>query len=131
MKRVICILLVVVIVFVCIGCGTTNISAGSDVVLNFNNSDENIHVTLTDTEAEMVARILRRNFYDPRWAGVPSCGFSEEISLAVNDRAYAIACDDCNYIMDCTAQRFFRISQRNMDDIRALFEKYGGYFPCV
>ena len=131
MKRVICILLVVVIAFVYIGCGMTNVSAGSDVVLNFNNSDENIHVTLTDTEAEMVARILRRNFYDPRWAGVPSCGFSEEISIAVNNRAYAIACDDCNYIMDCTAQRFFRISQRNMDDIRALFEKYGGYFPCV
>ena len=131
MKRVICILLVLVIVFVCLFFGKTNITAAGDVALNFNNMEEHIHVTLTDAEAKQAIRILRGNFYDPRWAGVPSCGFSEEISIAVNNRAYAIACDDCNYIMDCTAQRFFRISQRNMDDIRALFEKYGGYFPCV
>ena len=106
-------------------------SAGSDVVLNFNNCEENIHVTLTDAEAEMVVRILRGNRYDPRWAGVPSCRFSEEIALWVNDRAYAIARDDCNYIMDCSAQRYFTISQKEMTEIRTLFEKYGGYFPCV
>jgi len=131
MKRVICILLVFVVTFGCIGCGKTNVSATSEATLNFNNLEENIHVTLTDTEAETVVRILRGNRYDPRWAGVPSCGFSEEISLEVNNCAYAIARDDCNYIMDCSAQRYFTISQKEMTEIRALFEKYGGYFPCV
>ncbi len=111
-------------------CGTTKVDGNADVTLTYIYMDKNISVTLTPSESEKVAEILDGNLYDPAFGGMPSCGFSKDISLRVGDRTYAIACDTCNYVQDLGNLRFFSLSQKDMEYIRSLFEAHGGHFPC-
>lgn len=131
MKRYFIILIVLTVVVSVCGCSKTSVSKSADVTLNFIYADKNISVTLEDTEAEKVIDILHGNSYQSISSGVPSCGFNKNISLKVGGRIFAIACDTCNCVQDLGNLRYFDISQGEMEYIHSLFEKYGGYFPCV
>jgi|GEM_PF-818113 len=135
MKRLFAILVILSVVFSVCGCSKadngTSVSKDADITLTFVYGDKDIHVTLEDEEADKVIDILDGNEYAPRSAGTPSCGFDENISLTADGRVFAIACDDCNCIQDLGNQRYFDISDENMDYIRSLFENNGGHFPCV
>ena len=113
------------------GCSETRLSFSSDVTLNFQCYEENISVALTEQEAQKVIEILNGNSYDSIFDGVPSCGFSQEVSLNVDSRVFAIAMDTCNCVQDLGNLQYFHISQEGIQYIHSLFEKYGGYFPCV
>lgn len=112
-------------------CAKTSIDEKTDIALNFVYGEENIRVTLEADEAKRVTAILNGNRYASIWDGVPSCGFNEDISFKVGDRVYAIACDTCNRVQDLGNLRYFDIPVDDMEYIHSLFEKYGGYFPCV
>ena len=100
-------------------------------MLSFDNMGENIQVTLTVDEAARVIDILDGNTYAPAFTGVPACGFSEDISLTVGGRIYAIARDTCSTVKDCGKDKYFSTRDDEMTYIHTLFDKYGGYFPCV
>ena len=131
MKRLFIVLMILVVLVSFCGCSKTNASKNSDVTLTFIYGEENISITLEDDEAEKVIDILDGNNYDPIFFGVPSCGFDENISLSVGGRTFAIACDTCNTVQDLGNLRYFNIPNEDMEYIHSLFEKYGGYFPCV
>ncbi len=131
MKRYFAIFIILALMLSICGCGKTNVNTSGDVTLTFVYGEKDISVTLEDTEAEKVIDILNGNKYSPISSGVPSCGFDKNISLKVGDRVFAIACDTCNCIQDLGNLRYFDIPQEDMDYIHSLFEKYGGYFPCV
>ncbi len=131
MKRVCAIFAVCVLMFSLLACTETDLDVDTDVTLNFVYGDKNIHVTLNKEEADKVITILDGKAYDPVSAGVPSCGFDKNISLKVGDQSFAIACDTCNYVQDLGNLRFFSISKEDMAYIHALYETYGGYFPCI
>lgn len=131
MKQFFAVLMFLVLLISICGCSKTSVSNNTDVTLSFVYGDDNIRVTLEDDEAEKVIDILNGNDYNPISSGVPSCGFDKNISLQVSGRTFAIACDTCNYIQDLGNLRYFDIPQEDMDYIHSLFEKYGGYFPCV
>ena len=131
MKRFVTILFVLAIILTLCGCSGTRVNRDADVTLTFQYGDENISVVLPDEEAAKVIDILDGNRYDPMFSGVPSCGFNPDVSLKVDNRVFAIACDLCNYVQDLGNLRFFSIPQKDMEYIRSLFEEYGGYFPCV
>ena len=109
----------------------TSVPQNSEVTLIFIYGEEDILVTLEDDEAEKVIDILNENNYAPLLSGVPSCGFDKNISLKIGGRSFAIACDTCNCIQDLGNLRYFDIPEEDMEYIHSLFEKYGGYFPCV
>ena len=131
MKRLCGVLVAFVVMITVCGCAQTSINKNTDISLTFIYEEENITVTLEDDEAEKVIAILNGNHYDPISYGHPSCGFDKNISLKVDGRSYAIARDACNRIQDLGNLRYFDISIENMEYIHSLFEKYGGYFPCV
>ena len=131
MKQFFAVLMILVLLISICGCTKTSVSNNADVTLSFVYGDDNIRVTLEDDEAEKVIDILNGNDYNPFPSGVPSCGFDKNISLQVSGRAFAIACDTCNCIQDLGNLRYFSIPQEDMDYIHSLFEKYGGYFPCI
>lgn len=131
MKRLLCIALVLLILPIVCGCSKTSVSSNAKAELTFIFAEQNINVTLSDEEAEKVIRILDGNIYNPFSDGIPSCGFDQNISLKVGSRIYAIACDTCNIIQDCGNLKYFSVSQEDMAYIHSLFEKYGGYFPCI
>lgn len=131
MKQFFCILLCLAIGLVCIGCNQTQVAADTDVTLNFVYASENIHTVLTEAEASAVIRILNKKGYNPAIFGTPACGFDANISLEIGDQVYAIACDTCGTICNLEQNRYFHVSDEKIEYIHALFESYGGYFPCV
>ena len=131
MKRFFAVLMVLVVLVSIRGCSKTIVNKNADVTLSFVYGEDNISVTLEDYEAEKVIDILGGNNYDPIFFGVPSCGFDENISLKVGGRTFAIACDTCNTVQDLGNLRYFNIPNEDMEYIHSLFEKYGGYFPCI
>lgn len=131
MKRLLAILIITVILFSFSGCGRTRVPKGADVTLTFVYEEKEIHVTLDDDEAERVIVILDGNSYAPVASGIPSCGFSMNVSLSVGGQIFAIACDTCNCIQDFGKLRYFDIPQEDMEYIHSLFEKHGGCFPCI
>ena len=131
MKRLLCIALVLLMLFTVCGCSKTSVSSNSKVELTFICGDQNINVVLSEEEAAKVISILDGKTYDPIWDGIPSCGFDKNISLKVGGHIYAVARDTCNAIQDYGNLRYFSLSQEDINYIHSLFEKYGGYFPCV
>jgi hypothetical protein len=131
MKRIWIISLFLLVMISLCACGRTTVDQTAEVTLTFIYEDENISVTLAAEEAEQVRDILDGCSYDSRFAGIPSCGFHENISLRIGNRVFAIACDTCNCIQDLDNLRYFHIPIEDMEYIRSLFEKNGGYFPCL
>lgn len=130
MKRLIAILCILATtVFIC-GCEKTSVNQKADVTLTFIREGVDIRITLPEDEAEQVRNILDGNRYDPVLSGIPACGFDKNVSVTVGMRVFAIACDQCNIVQNLGNLRYFDIPKENMEYIRALFEKYGGYFPC-
>ena len=133
MRRYFCVLLAMCAAFALLlwGCSKTRLSSGSDVTLHFQVYEENISVKLTEEEAQKVIEILDGNSYRSFLDGIPSCGFCEEVSLQIGNRKFAIAMDTCNCVQDLSSLRYFTVSQEGIDYLHLLFEKYGGYFPCI
>lgn len=131
MKRIWIISLFLLVMISLCACGRTTVDQTAEVTLTFIYGDENISVTLAAEEAEQVRDILDGRSYDSRFAGIPSCGFHENISLRIGNRVFAVACDTCNCIQDLDNLRYFHIPIEDMEYIRSLFEKNGGYFPCL
>ena len=125
MKRFLCIILAWLTVVALGGC-----SQEPEVELTFVCYGEDIHVKLEGEEAQKVAQILDNKVYD-LFFGIPACGFDKDVSIRVNGRIYAIARDTCNNGLDYGNLRFFSVSEQDMEYIHSLFEKYGGYFPCI
>ena len=131
MKRYFAIFIILALMLSVCGCGKTSVNTADDVTLTFIYGDKDISVVLEDDETEKVIDILNGNNYDPISSGVPSCGFNKNISLKVGGQTFAIACDTCNSIQDLGNLKYFSIPKDEMEYIHSLFEKYGGYFPCV
>lgn len=141
MKRLLAILIILSTILTVCGCSKPKKNTDKtdkDVTLTFDTvtltfiyGDKDIRVTLEDDEAKKVIAILDGSSYDSVSSGVPSCGFDKNISLKVGDRVFAIACDTCNYLQDMGNLRYFSIPKEDMKYIHSLFEKQGGYFPCI
>lgn len=131
MRKLICVLFLISVILLTCGCSKTRVSGNAEVTLTYIYGDKDINVVLTDEEAEKVIEILNGNSYDPFSTAVPSCGFSNNISLTVGHHRFDVARDTCNTLLDCGALRYFEVSQEAIDYIHALFESYGGSFPCV
>lgn len=131
MKRFLCMILTFLMLFPLCGCSATNVKSNQSVTLTFVFGEHNISAVLTDEEAAEVIRILDGKKYDSLLSGVPACGFTKDVSLKVGNRTYAIACDTCKMVQDMGNLHFFSVTQEDIDYIHALFEKYGGFFPCI
>ena len=131
-KQLWVVLLILIIIFSLYACSKTRVAANQDVTLLFIYEDKNITATLTDEEAAKVIEILNGNSYDPTiLLGSPSCGFWENVALKVGERTFSIASDGCSCIRDGSNRMYFDIPEEDMAYIHTLFEKHGGYFPCV
>ncbi|MBE6562609.1 MAG: hypothetical protein E7660_02610 [Ruminococcaceae bacterium] len=131
MKRLLCIVLAFLMLFALYSCNTSSIKEGSEVTLIFAVGEKNISEKLTDEEAARMIEILDGNSLTNRVRGVPSCSFDENVAIKIGSRTYAIALDTCGTVMETGSLKYFNISDEDIAYIHSVFEKYGGYFPCV
>ena len=124
MKKFVCIGVLFALVFALCGCSSTG-----DATLTFTCYEYDIVETLTQEEAQEVARIFDNKKLSIDFFGTPSCGFSKEVSIRVGGRTYWIAQDSCEKVQ--CGLFFYTIPEEDMAYIHALFEKYGGDFPGV
>jgi len=129
MKRIACVALALLLLALC-GC-TTHVNRNSTVELVFTCNETSFRQTLPAEEAQRVAAILDGKVYDPPSGGIPSCGYSLDVAIVIGLNRYCLAMDTCNGIYDVAAFRYFSVPDEDLEYLHGLFEKYGGYFPCV
>ena len=130
MKRFLYIALVVVLLILVIYCilPKSNVNSNDQVELILISDERDIQVVLPDDEANKVKDILDGNLYDP-FPGTPACGFLKCYGFKIGDNYFAMPLDSCNTINDSETndsetQRYFVVSQEEMDYLRSLFQKY-------
>ena len=128
MRRFLCLALLACTLLA--GCSTADSLPEGPVTLTFWYGETNITLELPQEEAARVREILERREAEP-FSGIPSCGFTPDISLTVDNRIFCLACDTCNILREGVAGAFCTISREDMDYLHTLFEQYGGYFPCI
>ena len=109
-----------------------HIEPGAQAVLEFHDEGPGIqtHITqtLTEEESEQI-----RNILEGKWA-LPEkyyVNFTSEISVRFNDKYFCISRDARRIIRLNDEDLYIGIPSEKMDEIHQIFEKYGGYFPCV
>ena len=129
MKRFIYIALVIIILLVIYYIlPISNVKRNDKVELILIYDEQDIQVVLPDDEANKVKDILDGNLYDP-FPGTPACGFLKCYGFKIGDNYFAMPLDSCNTINDSETndsetQRYFVVSQEEMDYLRSLFQKY-------
>ena len=125
MKRFLCIALGIIIPILVIYCilPRSNVNSNNQVNLILIYDEQDIQVVLPDEEANEVKDILDGNLYD-LFPGTPACGFMKCYGFKIGDNYFAMPLDSCNTISDSKTQRYFDVSQEEMDYLHSLFQKY-------
>lgn len=132
MRKLLAAVMVVIILLSFVGCAKTKITKiddASQATLKFIYADKEIEQVLAAEDTAKIAEMFSGKALDG--SSTPSCGFDEDISITFGNQVFAIACDDCAVVMDCANGEYFDISDSDKEYIVSVFEKYGGYFPCV
>lgn len=127
-KIALCIVALISAALIFIGCERIFIFSGGNATLTFIFGDKHIVQTLTEEETKTVKELFSgkpSSFFE-----LPACPFDENISISFGSQTFAIAGDDCDTVKDWGMNRYFDIGPEGKEYIKALFEKYGGYFPC-
>lgn len=94
--------------------------------LNYVYNDKNINVNLSADESKTIKVMFNgKRLYNDN----PSCGFTENVSIRFDNMVFCVACDKCPIVK--WGNKYFKISEGDREIINLVFEKYGGYFPCV
>lgn len=116
------------ILFVFCSCNLNkvNIPDSSTAKIVYKYNDKNINESLNEDESLIIKDIFndKELFYDN-----PSCGFNANISLSFDDKTFMIACDGCSIIK--YNNKYFNVSDSQIEQIHNIIQKYGAKFPCI
>ena len=97
--------------------------------LIFRYGDEDVAHSLYDQEL-----LLIKSIFDGKilYRDNPSCGFTENISVILNDSyTFCFACDTCPVIYWKEENKYFRLTEKELEQLYKLLEEYGLHFPCI
>ncbi len=125
MKRILLICLAIILPVLFLYCIIPKSSvAGDDTVeLILIYDEQDIHIILPDDEADQIRKAMNGNLFY-LFPGTPACGFTKDYSFKIGNNFYAIAIDKCNTIMECESERYFDVSEEEINYIHSLFQKY-------
>lgn len=88
--------------------------------------DKNINESLNKEDMLIIKEIFngKELFRDN-----PSCGFDENISLCFDNITFTVACDGCPIIK--YKNKYFYVSEIELEQIHNIMKKYGAKFPCI
>lgn len=95
----------------------------------FNYRDNNINVSFTDEDNDIIYEIFNgKKLYKD---GL-SCGFTEDVSIIINDnKKFYFALDGDPYVYFENEDRFFTLSDDENTKLKEILSKYRFYFPCI
>ena len=87
---------------------------------------------LTPEEVAAVSDILNGKQQEMNLQeGIPSCGFNREIAIIIDGTRYALACDKCGTLQNCSNLRYISVSDAERQVLETIFTSRGGKFPCI
>ena len=106
-----------------------NISSVSRAEVTYVYGEKDISQELTEEELQELKTIFNgKRFYRDN----PSCGFSEDISIKLDDSiTFCIARDTCPYIYWQEGDRYIKLTEKEQQILYDILKKYGATFPCV
>ena len=90
--------------------------------------DKEIREELTPEES---AAILTMMLGKSSYTVVPSCSFSEDISVTVGGVTLAPARDYCNIVKNMNTGKYINLTSNERTKLNEIFKNHGGKFPCV
>ena len=120
--------LVLLLAVIYVNRNTLRIGNPDYAVLTYSYEDIYIWEELYGGDVDAVVKILDGKIETP---DNPSCGFSEDISITIGGNTFALACDHCGIVKNCTTGKYISISDAERDILEKLFTGRGGKFPCV
>lgn len=130
MKQFTALLLIVAIVFAFAGCNKPAPAHQNNATLYFGGVQEGDRTDLTQVLTEEETQKTKEYLSSAELIGYePKCLFSENVSIALDGKVYAIAYDSCPSFWLVDTNDYYTISVEGKSYIESLFTKYVGYFP--
>lgn len=122
-----CVATAVVMYFVI--CRRVRLSDIDKAEIRYNYETVSVNESLTKEETELITDVFENNFL---YSDNPSCGFSQDISIVMDDdKTFCIARDTCGIIYWKEKDKYFKVSDEDIEKVHKIFENHGGKFPCV
>ena len=128
MKKAFCVLLAILLLLGCTGCGAViSHSAESAVWICYDRENVSFDLELPQEEADIVRSVLngKRRDLDMTVTGA-GCGFGPEEAFLIDGRTYCLAQDTCGVIWVEGTNNYYVISDREMEQLKDIFKTHGG-----
>ena len=132
MKKLLCVLLTAILLMSLTGCSTIRIKSNAvgKVVYHYNG------VSFEDdlTAEELAAAIKILNGKEQKmslFSGIPSCSFNPDVAIIIDGTRYALACDKCGTLQNCSNLCYIDVSETERQVLEEIFTSRGGKFPCI
>ena len=124
----ICILIIIVLAGLLIGFGLkrVSISPESNGTVFFEFHDKRIQSDISEEHMKHITEIFNNKFL---YSDYPSCGFSEDLSIKIDNNTFCIASDSCGTVYLLEKDKYFRLSDDENKIIRHILISYGIDFP--
>ena len=126
MKKVLCILLSILLLMVCTGCGAViSHSSGNSVQICYDRENVSFDLELSQEEANVVLSILngKRRDLDMTVTGA-GCGFGREQSFIIDGSTYCLGQDDCGVIWEEGTKNYYVVSQQELEQLQEIFKAH-------
>lgn len=131
MKKIVLFSLVIIISAICFALflqPQVELDAPNSAIARFKHNESNIQAELSAEHTKQIVSIfqgkkLRKNS--------PSCGFTEDVSVKIDDKTFCIACDTCRIVYLLEDDRYFHLSDTENSSLREILTYYGFELPCI
>ena len=113
------------------GCGAferVDVSSANSGKTNFFYNDRKVVKTLSEDDLGKIKELFDgKHLYSDE----PSCGFTENVSITMDEETFYIACDSCPIIYWKNKDKYFKLSDSEYTELTQILDSYGFVFPCV
>ena len=127
MKRVSCILLSILLLMGCTGCGAViSHPSGTAVRICYDRENVSFDLELSQEEANVVLSVLngKRRDLDKAVTGA-GCGFGREQAFIINGSVYCLAQDMCVVLWEERTDNYYIISMQERKQLEEIFKAHG------
>lgn len=100
--------------------------SNSQAKIVYSYDEKNINEDLTKQESDKIYKIFDNS---PLAYDSPSCGFTDSVSIKYGFDTFEIACDDCGIVK--YKNKYFNVSDTQIEEIHKIMVAHGAHFPCV
>ena len=131
MKKIVLCSLAIIVSAICFSLflqPQVELDAPTSAIARFKHNESDIESELSTEHTKQIVGIfqgkkLRKDS--------PSCGFTEDVSVKIDDKTFCITCDTCRIVYLLEDDRYFYLSDTENSFLREILTYYGFELPCI